>query len=66
MFTSVGRAFNVTNFIGSWLQKYHYEQPCPHFKNETIGKVLEQGKGAGGGQYWNIRQPYDGTIRSDY
>ena len=37
----------VVNFIGNWVQKYHYEQPCPHIAGETIGKVLESGKGDG-------------------
>ena len=37
----------VVNFIGNWVQKYHYEQPCPHIAGETIGKVLENGKGEG-------------------
>lgn len=37
----------VTNFIKNWLIKYHYEQPCPHIKGQTIGEVLESGKGTG-------------------
>lgn len=37
----------VVNFIWNWVQKYHYEQPCPHIAGETIGKVLESGKGEG-------------------
>ena len=26
----------VVNFIWNWVQKYHYEQPCPHIAGETI------------------------------
>ena len=33
--------------LNAWLQKYHYEQPCPHVEGKTIGEVLESGKGEG-------------------
>lgn len=33
--------------LDAWLQKYHYEQPCPHIKGKTIGEVLNAGRGVG-------------------
>lgn len=33
--------------LNAWLQKYHYEQPCPHVEGKTIGEVLNSGKGEG-------------------
>ena len=29
------------------MQKYHYEQSCPHVEDKTIGEVLASGKGEG-------------------
>ena len=43
--TNIPTLEQVTNFIKNWLIKYHYEQPCPHIKGQTIGEVLESGKG---------------------
>lgn len=43
--TNIPTLEQVTNFIKNWLIKYHYEQPCPHVKGQTIGEVLESGKG---------------------
>lgn len=37
----------VTRVLEIWLQKYHYEQPCPHVEDKTIGEVLASGKGEG-------------------
>ena len=45
--TNIPTLEQVTNFIKNWLIKYHYEQPCPHIKGQTIGEVLESGKGTG-------------------
>ena len=33
--------------LDAWLQKYHYEQPCPHVEGKTIGEVLNFGRGEG-------------------
>lgn len=35
----------VTQVLEIWMQKYHYEQPCPHVVDKTIGEVLASGKG---------------------
>ena len=45
--TNIPTLEQVTNFIKNWLIKYHYEQPCPHIKGQTIGEILESGKGTG-------------------
>ena len=37
----------VINVLEIWVQKYHYEQPCPHYEDKTIREVLESGKGEG-------------------
>ena len=37
----------VAQVLKIWLQKYHYEQPCPHVEGKTIGEVLNSGKGEG-------------------
>ena len=33
--------------LNAWLQKYHYEQPCPHVEGKTIGEVINAGRGEG-------------------
>lgn len=33
--------------LNAWLQKYHYEQPCPHVEGKTIGQVINAGRGEG-------------------
>ena len=38
----------VVQVLEMWLHKYHYEQPCPHFEGQTIGEVLNSGRGEGG------------------
>ena len=45
--TNIPTLEQVTNFIKNWLIKYHYEQPCLHIKGQTIGEILESGKGTG-------------------
>lgn len=37
----------VTQVLEIWMQKYHYEQSCPHVEDKTIGEVLASGKGEG-------------------
>lgn len=37
----------VISVLEVWVQKYHYEQPCPHVEGKTIREVLESGKGEG-------------------
>ena len=37
----------VVQVLEIWLQKYHYEQPCPHIEDKTIGEVLGSGRGEG-------------------
>lgn len=37
----------VVKVLEIWLQKYHYEQPCPHVEGKTIGEVLNSGRGEG-------------------
>ena len=37
----------VVQVLEMWLQKYHYEQPCPHVEGQTIGEVLNSGRGEG-------------------
>lgn len=37
----------VVQVLEIWLQKYHYEQPCPHVEGQTIGEVLNSGRGEG-------------------
>lgn len=37
----------VMQVLKIWLQKYHYEQPCPHVEGKKIGEVLSAGKGKG-------------------
>ncbi len=38
----------VVQVLEIWLQKYNYEQPCPHVAGKTIGEVLDSGRGEGG------------------
>lgn len=37
----------VVQVLEMWLQKYHYEQHCPHVEGQTIGEVLNSGRGDG-------------------
>ena len=37
----------VVQVLEIWLQKYHYEQHCPHVEGQTIGEVLNSGRGDG-------------------
>ena len=37
----------VVQVLEIWLQKYHYEQSCPHEEGQTIGEVLNSGRGEG-------------------
>lgn len=37
----------VVQVLEMWLHKYHYEQPCPHFEGQSIGEVLNSGRGEG-------------------
>lgn len=37
----------VVQVLEMWLQKYHYEQPCPHVEGQTIGEVLNSDRGEG-------------------
>lgn len=37
----------VIQVLEIWMQKYHYEQSCPHVEDKTIGEVLASGKGEG-------------------
>lgn len=37
----------VVQVLEIWLEKYHYEQSCPHVEGKTIGEVLNCGRGEG-------------------